>query len=107
MVVQAFTLTASLIRLADTVMCEQNEMWQESRYFSEAKMGELYGEGRTLGIDGKVNWTRLEAEARKMIESGLELSDRIEAAKDINRVPGSRTPGRLASDRALHQPSRH
>lgn len=73
---QAFPSTASLVRLAGAVMCEQNEMWQESRYFSEAKMGELYDEGRTLGID----WTQLEAYARKMIGSGLELADRIEAA---------------------------
>lgn len=77
---QAFPSTASLARLAGAVMCEQDEMWQESRYFSEAKMGELYDEGRTRGIDGTVDWARLEAEARKMIESGLELADRIEAA---------------------------
>lgn len=34
-----------------------------------------------------------------MIESGLELADRIEAAWDINRVPGSRfqVPGRRAN----------
>lgn len=66
-------------------------------------MRELYDEGRTRGVD----WARLEAEAGKMIESGLELADRIETALDINRVPGSRIPGRLASDRALHQLSRH
>lgn len=77
---QAFPSTASLARLAGAVMCEQDEMWQESRYFSEAKMGALYDEGRTRGIDGTVDWARLEAEARKMIESGLELADRIEAA---------------------------
>lgn len=78
--VQAFPSTASLARLAGAVMCEQDEMWQESRYFSEAKMGGLYDEGRTRRIDGTVDWARLEAEARKMIESGLELADRIEAA---------------------------
>ena len=61
MVVQAFPSTASLVRLAGAVMCEKNEIWQESRCFSEAKMGELYDEGCTLGIDGKVDWTRLEA----------------------------------------------
>lgn len=60
-------------------MCEQEEAWQESRYFSEAKMGELYDEDRARGIDGTVDWPRLEAEARKMIESGLDLADRIEA----------------------------
>ena len=79
-VVQAFPSTASLVRLAGAVMCEQDEVWQESRYFSEAKMGELYDEGRAHGIDGTVDWPRLEVEARKMIESGLELADRIEAA---------------------------
>lgn len=79
-VVQVFPSTASLVRLAGAVMCEQDEVWQESRYFSEAKMGELYDEGRAHGIDGTVDWPRLEAEARKMIESGLELADRIEAA---------------------------
>lgn len=79
-VVQAFPSTASLVRLAGAVMCEQDETWQESRYFSEAKMRELYDEGRTRGVDGAVDWSRLEAEARKMIESGLELADRIETA---------------------------
>lgn len=53
MAVQAFPSTASLVRLAGTVMCEQSEMLQESRYFSEAKMCELYDEDRTLGIDGR------------------------------------------------------
>lgn len=79
-VVQAFPSTASLVRLAGAVMCEQDETWKESRYFSEAKMRELYDEGRTRGLDGTVDWARLEAEARKMIESGLELADRIETA---------------------------
>ena len=106
-VVQVFPSTGSLVRLAGAVMCEQDEIWQESRYFSEARMNELYDDGRARGIDGPVDWARLEAEARKMLESGLELADRVEAAYDINRVPDSRTPGRLASDRALHQLSRH
>lgn len=42
-------------------------------------MGELGDGGRTRVIGGTVEWTRLEPEARKMIESGLELADRIEA----------------------------
>lgn len=79
-VVQVFPSTGSLVRLAGAVMCEQDEIWQESRYFSEARMNELYDDGRTLGIDGPVDWARLEAEARKMLESGLELADRVEAA---------------------------
>jgi len=44
-----------------------------------AARGEHYDEGRTREIDGPVDWARMEAEARKIIESGLELEDRIEA----------------------------
>lgn len=79
-VVQVFPSTGSLVRLAGAVMCEQDETWQESRYFSEERMNELYDEGRTHGIVGPVDWARLEAEAGKMLESGLELADRVEAA---------------------------
>ena len=43
-------------------------------------MGELYDEGRSRGIDGTVDWAQLEAEAEKMIESGLEPAYGIEAA---------------------------
>ena len=79
-VVQVFPSTGSLVRLAGAVMCEQDEIWQESRYFPEMRMNELYDDGRTRGIDGPVEWARLEAEARKMLESGLDLADRVEAA---------------------------
>lgn len=79
-VVQVFPSTGSLARLAGAVMCELDEIWQESRYFSEARMNELYDDGRTRGIDGPVDWARLEVEARGMLESGLELADRVEAA---------------------------
>lgn len=78
--VQVFPSTGSLVRLAGAVMCEQDEIWQESRYFSEARMNELYDERRRRGIEGRVDWAQLEAEARKMIESGLELADRVETA---------------------------
>lgn len=36
-----------------------------------------------------------------MIESGLELADRVEKAWDVKRIPDSRTPDRFASVRAL------
>lgn len=104
---QVFPSTGSLVRLAGAVMCEQDEIWQEPRYFSEARMNELYDDGRTRRIDGPVEWARLEAEARKMLESGLELADRVETTWDINRIPDSRTPVRLASDQTLNQLSRH
>ena len=79
-VAQVFPSTASPVRLAGAVMCEQDEIWQGSRYFSGARMNELYDEGRGRGTDGTADWARLEAEARKMIESSLELADRVEAA---------------------------
>ena len=79
-VVQVFPSTGSPVRLAGASICEQDEIWQESRYFSEARMNELYDDGRTRGIDGTVDWARLEAEAGKRHESGLELADRIETA---------------------------
>ena len=44
-VVQVFPSTGSPVRLAGAVMCEQDEIWQESRHFSEARMSELYGDG--------------------------------------------------------------
>ena len=75
-----FPSVKSLVRLAGAVMCEQDEVWQESRYFSEAKMDELYDDKRVNGVDGPVDWARLEVDARKMIESSLELADRVEAA---------------------------
>lgn len=43
-------------------------------------MNELYDEGCRRGIEGRVDWAQLEAKARKMIESGLELADRVETA---------------------------
>lgn len=100
-------LDGSLVRLVGAVTCEQNEIWQRLRYFPEAKMAKLYDEGRTRGVGGTGDWARTDAETRKMIESGLELADRIGAASNTNRIPSSRTPSRLASDRALHQLSRY
>lgn len=99
--------TGSPVRLASAVMCGQDEIWQESKYFTEARTDEPCDDGRTRGIDGPVDWARLEAEAGKMFESGVELVGRVEAAWDFNRIPDSRTPGRLASDRDLHHLSRH
>lgn len=43
-------------------------------------MNGLNDDGRTRGIDGPVEWARLEVEAGKTIESGLELADRVEVA---------------------------
>ncbi len=40
-VVQVFPSVASLERLAGTVMCDQDEEWSRSRYFSQRSMSEL------------------------------------------------------------------
>lgn len=79
-VVQAFPSMGTLVRLAGAVIREQDEIWQESRYISKVRMNELCDDGHTRGIDGPVEWTRLETEAGKMLESGLELTDRVGAA---------------------------
>ena len=55
-------------------MCEQDEMRQESGCFTGAKAEELCDEIRTRGIGGTVDWARLDAEARKITESGIELA---------------------------------
>ena len=78
--VQVSPSTGSLVRLAGAVMCEQDEIWQESRYFSEVRINELYNDGRTRRIDGPVEWARLETEGREMLESDLEPADRVETA---------------------------
>lgn len=70
----------TLVRLAGAIIREQDEIWQESRCISKMRMNELCDDERTRGIDGPVEWTRLEAEAGKMLESGLELADRVGAA---------------------------
>lgn len=76
-------------------------------YFSEVGMNEPYDDGRARGTDGPVELALLEAEAKKMLDTGLELADGVEAALDINHIQDSRTPGQFASYRALHQLSRH
>ena len=79
-VVQVFPSVKSLVRPAGAVMCEQDEAWRESHYFSEDKMNELYDERRVHGIGGPADWAQLEIDARKMVGSSLELADRVEAA---------------------------
>lgn len=61
-------LGGSLVRLAGAIICEQDEILQGLRYFSEAKMAKLYDEGRTRGVDGTGDWAQLDAETRKMID---------------------------------------
>jgi len=82
-VVQVFPSMKSLERLVGAVMCDEDEGWQESRYFSEKKMAQLYDRGpselpnttRTAERESE-----LRAIARKAIDASLELADELEAA---------------------------
>lgn len=82
-VVQVFPSVASLERLAGAVMCDMDEEWQEARYFSKARMDELYDETRASrpeeppAPDRLSEWRLV---ARKAIEASLELADELEAA---------------------------
>lgn len=78
-VVQVFPSVASLERLAGAVMCEQDDLWADSRYFSEARMRELC-EARAGARGDERGGAELLEFARRAIESSLELADRVEAA---------------------------
>lgn len=79
-VVQAFPSKESLMRLVGAVMCEQDEQWAESRYFSEKKISELYAERERPQAPTSEEDERLRLIARQAIEASLELADRMEAA---------------------------
>ena len=70
---------AYLERLAGAVMCEQDDLWADSRYFSEARMRELC-EPRAATDKDESDGAELLEFARRAIESSLELADRVEAA---------------------------
>jgi hypothetical protein len=82
-VVQVFPSVASLERLAGAVMCDMDEEWQEERYFSKAKMDELYDEKRASRAEvpptaeRQREWRLV---AQRAIESSLELAEEMEAA---------------------------
>ena len=78
--VQAFPSVKSLERLVGAVMCEQDEIWADSRHFSEEKMSELYGERETPRQPDAEEREGLGMMARKAIEASLEPADRMETA---------------------------
>ena len=51
-----------------------------SRYFSERKMAELHDAAQRRGASCCHDWAELEKTAGKMVESSLELADRVESA---------------------------
>lgn len=81
--VQVFPSTKSLERLVGAVMCDQNEEWQASRYFSEKKMAELYDDHRRGASSIPTTEERkseLQLIAKRAIDASLELADELEAA---------------------------
>lgn len=79
-VVQVFPSVKSLERLVGAVMCEQDEIWADSRYFSEEKMSELYEDHEAPRHPDAEEQAELGRMAHKAIEASLELADRMEAA---------------------------
>ena len=78
-----FPSVKSLERLVGAVMCDQDDDWQESRYFSEKKMAELYDERKRPVAEGRPSKERaaeLRLIAWKAIDASLELADELEAA---------------------------
>ena len=78
-VVQVFPPEGSLLRLVGAVMCDQAETWSGSRYFSERKMAEMHDAALRKGASGRHDWAKLEKTASKMVESSLELADRVDS----------------------------
>ena len=78
---QVFPSEKSLERLVGAVMCEQDEIWSESRYFAYGKIQELYDEDRKKAPEGPGRPAdELAAEAKRMILASLALADRVDAA---------------------------
>lgn len=74
-VVQVFPSVASLERLADAVMCDQDEAWSRSRYFSERVMSELPDEPAAATAATEEQLAAFRLVARRAIEASLELAD--------------------------------
>lgn len=71
---------ASLVRLAGAVMCEQDEEWSGSRYFSEDRMAELSEDRPKPEPPSEERGRELLLVAGQAIEASLALADRMEAA---------------------------
>lgn len=79
-VVQVFPSERSLERLVGAVMCDVDGEWRQRRYFSDAKIAELY-EGMPAPeppSEGKA--VELRAVAERLINASVGLADELEAA---------------------------
>lgn len=78
--VQSFPSEALLTRLVGAVMCEQDEVWGESRYFSEQRISELYEDRPDPVAPSDERERELRLMAEQAIRASLELADTMEAA---------------------------
>lgn len=79
-VVQVLPSVGSLTRLVGAVMCERDEEWPESRYFSEKKISEPCGDRPRHTPPTRGRQEELRLIAKQAIEASLELADRMEVA---------------------------
>ena len=78
-VVQVFPSPKSLVRLVGAIMADVDDAWQQSRYFSQEKMDELWALVEKRGKDG---WeTPSPTEVELTVASGF--ADSILAAAEV------------------------
>ena len=77
-VVQVFPSEGSLMRLAGAVMCDMDEARSSSRYFSEARMRELPGEGEPAPARPAPTDADMEAARRALASAEEGFADRAE-----------------------------
>lgn len=79
-VARVFPSEEAPARLVGAVMCEQDEEWSGSRYFSEEKISELYEDRPEAEPPTEERSEELRLVAEQAIKASLELADRMEAA---------------------------
>lgn len=77
---QVFPSAKLLERLASIVMCEQDDAWGESRYFSERNMAKLCTDEPAPSPGSKRGPEELAAVAGKTIMASLDLVDQVDEA---------------------------
>lgn len=77
---QVFPSAKFLERLAGIVMCEQDDTWGESRYFSERNMAELCTDEPAPSPGSERGPEELAAVAGKTIMASLDLVDQVDEA---------------------------
>lgn len=104
-VVQVFPSVASPARLVGAVMCERDEEWSESRYFSERRMAELCEDGPKPEPPSEERREELRLVAEQAIKASLELADRMEAAWDADEASDPSDDPLARPGQAWHPPS--